>query len=597
MLRQAQERPILRLRILQIVLAVIILILAARLLDLQALRPERYQASENVPTESSRGPLGAILEKNGRLLAADFFMWRVEADPTAFQSKDGNQEEREKQRVALCLAEILDMPAGEILNSLRQDGLYVVVHPEVSMEIAEEIERRSQEETSSDEEEDPATAGCRWTSEQVWTSAYRLRFYPQGEFLAHLLGFVTRVGDSYYGVGEKYHEFLQGGTGALLRRQGAYTLPADFSIYLLSEAKHNLILTTDRGIQFVIERALAKAVEDTGAEGGSIIVMDPATGALLGSASYPEYDPNEYWKYSDDNPAIFNDPTISLVYEPGSVFKIITIAAGLDSGAVTPDSVFDDPGQLEAGGHVFQNADRMPHGEVTVTEILVFSFNVGVAQVGEEMGVETFYKYVARFGFGRKTGVDLAHEVDGLVKHPGSQYWSISDLPANSFGQGISVTPLQMLTAVAAVANGGMLMQPHVVDTLVEDGRAMKVPPVAVAQVIKPETARLLTEMLVTVVEQGIPEARIEGYRVAGKTGTAQVPVEGKYHEEWTIASFAGFAPADDPAFACLIKLDKPKTSPWGTRVAAPVFREIAPQILRILQVPPDAERLSNKGD
>lgn len=597
MLDRARGRPALRLHILQTVLAVIILILAARLLELQALRPKRYQVSGDVAAQNSRPPLGTILDINGQPLAADFFLWKVQVNPQAFQDEEGRPSEEEKQRVALCLAEILDMPAEEISNALHQDRVYVIVHSGVSLEVAEEIERHSQGETSSEGEAAQALAGCRWTRGQVWTSAYRLRFYPQGEFLAHLLGFVTPDGDSYYGVGEKYQEFLRGETGSLLRRQKAHTLPAEFSIYLPSEARHDLILTIDRGIQFVIERALARAVQSTGAEGGSIIVMDPASGAILGSASIPEYDPNTYWRHSEENPAIFIDPTISLVYEPGSVFKIVTVAAGLDSGAITPDSVFYDPGQLEAGGHVFQNADRQSHGEVTVTEILVHSLNVGVAQVGEKMGAETFYKYVARFGFGRKTGVDLAHEVDGLVKFPDSRYWSLSDLPANTFGQGISVTPLQMVTAVAAVANGGMLMRPYVVDTLVEDGQAIKVPPVAVAQVIRPETARLLTEMLVTVVEQGFSRARVEGYRVAGKSGTAQVPVEGRYHEEWTIASFAGFAPADDPAFVCLIKLDKPKTSPWGGQVAAPVFGEIAPQILRILQVPPDAERQSLEGD
>jgi cell division protein FtsI (penicillin-binding protein 3) len=277
------------------------------------------------------------------------------------------------------------------------------------------------------------------------------------------------------------------------------------------------------------------------------------------------------------------------MYEPGSVFKIVTLAIGLDSGAIRPDSVFVDPGTLEVGGHVFHNADGKAHGQVTLTEILARSLNVGIAHVGEMTGIDTFYRYLPRFGFDRKTGIDLAHEANGFVKYPGDGNWSGADFIANTFGQAISVTPLQMASAIAAIANDGVLMRPRVVDSLVLSGRTIQVKPTAVNRVVSEETARTLTTMMVTAVEKGAPEALIDECDVAGKTGTAEVAHEGGYHEEWTIASFAGYAPAYEPAFACLIKLDKPQSSIWGSKVAAPVFREIAPRILSILQVPPEA--------
>jgi len=607
MLWEAEERHNERLRVLQIVLAAIALLLAWRLLDLQVLRRGHHAAQiKNLPpAQAERGLRGRIVDRRGNLLATDIFRWRVVADPQRFRRKDKTEEEQQEERLraALCLHQLLDMPVDHILNLLQQDSSYVVIHPAVPMEIANVINGHSKDQSEltnsqalsapSGEGSSGVTPGamglCHWPlTNQIWASPYLVRFYPEGKLLAHALGFVTVAGDSYYGLEEKYSDFLQGKPGSLPRWQGEELLAEDFSIYLPSEAGHDLILTIDRGIQHIVERALAEAVESSGAEGGTIIVMAP-TGAILAIASYPAYNPNEYQKYNDAS--IFTDPAISRFYEPGSVFKIITMAIGLDTGTATPESVFDDPGKLEVGGHVFRNADRQAHGQVTATDILALSLNVGIARLGEKIGSDVFYKYLPRFGFDSKTGVDLPHEVDGLVKFPGDPNWSWSDLIANTFGQGISVTPLQMITAVAAVANDGMLMRPYVVDRLVEDGRVIQVDPMPVRQVIKPETARTLTEMLVAAVERGAPEARIEGYRVAGKTGTAQVPVKGKYHEEWTIASFAGYVPADDPAFVCLIKLDKPQTSIWGASVAAPVFREIAPQILRHLKVPPDAER------
>ncbi|TEU17329.1 MAG: penicillin-binding protein 2 [Anaerolineales bacterium] len=605
---EAREGHSGRLRILQIVLAAITLLLAVRLLELQVLQADGYDGSKTpLPDETKRAPRGRIVEKRGYLLATDVFQWEVGANPQTFGDEDS------RWRAAICLQDVLNVPANEVFALLKEETSYVVIRREVPRNLAQMINGASDnEQTSPDEaippsqprpkrgqplEEDSevmarVTGLCDWPlTDQVWASPYRVRLYPQNELFAHLTGFVTiDDGDSYYGLEEIYGAFLQGEVSPELRRSGEGTLPEDFSIFLPSEVGYDLILTVDWRIQRIVEKALAEAVQETGAEGGTIIVMEPQTGAILASTSHPAYDPNEYWKYPNSTP-LFSDPAISDIYEPGSVFKIITLAIAIDSGAITPDSVFNDPGKLEVAGHVFQNADHQAHGQVTATEILALSLNVGIAHVGEQIGTDTFYRYLPRFGFDGKTGVDLAHDARGLVKSPGDSDWSQSDFVANSFGQGIGVTPLQMVSAVAAIANNGMLMRPHVADKLVVSGQVVKVQPTLVDRVIKPETARTLTKMMVTAVEIGAPEALIPECDVAGKTGTAQVPVEGGYHEEWTIASFVGFAPAVDPAFACLIKLDKPQTSIWGAYVAAPVFQEIAPQILRILKVPPDVQR------
>jgi len=574
MLHQEHKSLGQRLRFLQIMLVTCALVVASRLLVIQGLQRDDILSAVKPPANMERPARGHITDSHGHPLAIDILRWQVEANPQNFDSQEA------RAQAAMCLHELLDLPAEDILKQLEQDSSRAVIHPDVPLAVADVINGRPEEKQAT----------CQWPlTEQVWATPHRERFYPQEQMAAHLLGLVNAKGQGY-GVEEYYSDFLEGKVSTRLSQQEP-PLAEDFSLYLPSQAGHDLILTIDLAIQYIVERALADAVQRTGAEGGTIIIIAPHTGAILAMASYPAYNPNKYPQYPKDLWGIFSDPAISKTYEPGSVFKIITIAAALDSGAITPESVFDDPGQLEVGGWTFRNADRKAHGRVSVTDILALSLNVGVAQVGEVMGEEAFYKYVMRFGLGHKTGVDLAHEVDGSVRLPNSPNWSPTDLIANTFGQAINVTPLQMVTAIAAVANDGLLMQPRVVQSLVEEGRVKEIEPIPVAQVIRPETAHMVTEMLVTAVERGAPKALVDGYRVAGKTGTAQIPVGNAYHEKWTIASFAGFAPADAPAFVCLIKLDKPQTSPWGASVAAPVFREIAPQILWKLGIPPDAAR------
>jgi cell division protein FtsI/penicillin-binding protein 2 len=311
--------------------------------------------------------------------------------------------------------------------------------------------------------------------------------------------------------------------------------------------------------------------------------------------SQPSYDPNDF---AQAEMRLLPDPAVSKMWEPGSIFKIVTWAAGLDSGTISPGTTFYDNGAMEVGGRVIRNWDRQGHGLVTMQDGLVQSLNTVAAFISTSTGKDQFYTYLRRFGFGTLSQVDLASEGPGMIKLPGDSHWFPSELGTNSFGQGIAVTPMQMIVAVGAVANKGMLMKPHIVGEMItqdDDGtlRRIRVEPMMVRWAISQQTAQTLTQLLVRVVEEGATQAQIPGYQVAGKTGTAQIPTPYGYHPSDTIGSFVGFVPADDPQFIVLVKLDKPTASPWGSQTAAPTFRAIAERLLVYLQIPPDEIRLA----
>jgi cell division protein FtsI/penicillin-binding protein 2 len=344
-------------------------------------------------------------------------------------------------------------------------------------------------------------------------------------------------------------------------------------------------------VQWIAEDELQRAMSLYKAKAGTIIVMDPMTGEVLAMANAPAFDPNEFNKAE---PSALINPAVNAQYEPGSVFKIITAAAALDAGVITPTQKLTDTGSIAVGQRVILNSDRAGYGQVDMTEALARSLNVITAQWALALGQRQFYQYVERFGFGKVTEIDLAGEIYGLVKKPGMENWSPADLGTNSFGQGLAVTPIQMANATAAIANGGKLMRPHVVKARVLDGRVQMTEPTVLGVAIRPETAKELTDILVAVVEQGNQAAGVPGYRVAGKSGTAQIPTEQGYTEDDTIVTFTGFAPADDPRFVILVKLERPdpSISRWAGYTAAPTFAQVASRLFDYYSIPPDNIRL-----
>jgi len=504
---------------------------------------------------------GAIYDRNGFLLAADAFQYEVSASPTMISDPYATADR---------LFPLLGVSRDEVLAALTGDAPWVLLSRGVPQPLGETI--------------------LEWDITGIQVEPRTKRVYPGDTLAAHLLGFVNNNGNGFYGV-EGYYDAILHGTPGL--RQGerdpfGSSIPIGPGQYVPPRDGSNLVLTIDRTAQYLVERELADAVLRYQAESGTVVVLDPKTGAILAMASWPTYDPNHF---VEADPKLFPDPAVSEQYEPGSVFKVITLAAGLDSGVITPDTTIYDGGIIEVGGRTIYNWDRQPHGTVNMTTVLAKSLNVGASQVAVMLGKERFYTYVRRFGFGRITEVDLDSEGPGTLKTPGDPDWHESDLGTNSFGQGIAVTPLQMAVAVAAIANDGLLMKPYAVQQIIEGDRIRSVQPTVVRRVVLAPTARTLTQMMTVAVEQEIPLAQVPGYRVAGKTGTAQIPVPGGYHPTLTVASFVGYLPADDPALVILVVIHKPQTSPWGSQVAAPVFARIARQLVNLFDVPPDEVR------
>lgn len=419
------------------------------------------------------------------------------------------------------------------------------------------------------------------------------RAYPEGPMAAHLLGLTRMDRNGINGIEESYNDVLTGTHGVERIYDGPWGRYSHDLDPPVDGA--NLTLTLDRAVQFETQRVLEMTVLQERADGGTIIVMDPRTGGILAMASYPTFDPNRFAEYWAVPESLLLNPAVSRHYEPGSVFKIVTMAAALDSKTVQPNSTYEDSGLIRIGGQDLRNSDLKAYGTTSMTELLIHSLNVGAAKLAKDMRATVFYDYVKALGFGQPTGIDLANEASGTLHTPGSSSWSESDLATNSFGQGIAVTPIQMISAVAAVANGGVRVGPHVVKEINQGGSAEAIAPPLGQRVISEETARALTNMLVETVDKGCPAATISGYRIAGKTGTAQIPILGGYSEkpEDIITSFVGYAPADDPAFLILVKIDRPRINHWGTTVAAPAFRVLASRLFSLMDIPPDNMRLA----
>jgi cell division protein FtsI/penicillin-binding protein 2 len=342
--------------------------------------------------------------------------------------------------------------------------------------------------------------------------------------------------------------------------------------------------TIDRTIQYIVEQKLQEAVEKYGAKSGTVIVAEPKSAKILAMATLPSYEPALFSQYDEK---LYKNPAIADTYEPGSTFKLITMSAALDSSAVdlnTRCPVCAGPRQI--GGYEISTWNKKYYLNSSMAKIIQHSDNVGMTYVGEKLGVDKFLEYISRFGFGQKTQIDLQEETTGVIRTKAE--WKPIDLATASFGQGIAVTPIQMVQVVQAIANKGKLISPHIVDKITHGGQTKEVKAAQERQVISAKTAAQITEMMVNAVQNGEAKAFApKGYRIAGKTGTAQIPVAGHYDPNKTIASFVGFAPADDPKFVMLVRFSEPSSSIFGSETAAPTFFAIAQELFNYLAISP----------
>ena len=526
---------------------------------------------------------GIIYDRNGNLLAGNQTVYEIGADLNMIHSQ-GNAE-----AIALALSVNIGLDYGTVLNTLNQtyDSQYIVLADYVS------AEAKSKLQDYMDELDNSGKTPSISRLDGIGFKSHFERTYPEGSLASNVIGFVTRDNNGYFGVEQTYNNLLAG----IPRNVIIPINPTRVEEIPQIEPGTTLILTLDREIQAAIEGILDQTLNDSGAESGTIIVMDPKNGEILGMTSTPRIDLNDYMDYVN----VFQGGTpfnraVSQSYEPGSVLKILTLSAALDSGAIQPNTTFFDTGSIIVGGVAIHNWDGGAWGQQDITGCTQHSLNVCFAWIATQTTTDTFYNYMKRFGLGHITGIDMANETSGRLKLPGDTDWYPVDLGTNAFGQGLAVTPIQMIMAASSIANQGKMVQPHILKATIENGVVQNKTVEIVGNPISAQTAKEVNQILVNSLENEASTALVPGYTVAGKTGTAQIPVFGGYDPYQTNASFIGWGPADDPRFMVYIWLEKPKSSTWSSEVAAPVFSEIVQKLVVLMGIPPDQVRAQLAG-
>ena len=558
------ERGIqIRIRIFGALFILVFLIIAGRAYYLQVvLAPElQNRADQQRQRVVKLAPQrGSIFDSRGDPLAVSLATESLYADPVLIKNPE---------KVAGKLAKLLKKSKKELSQLLSSGKRFVWLGRKLDPEIAKDIRQLK-------------IYGLQFVTE-------RKRYYPQSSIAAHVLGFTGLDPKGLEGLELEYDQLLQGTPGRLVSlhdARGRGLASADQMVQG-GVAGRNLFLTLDRSLQYVAEKELARVVRETGAVGGTIVMLEPASGRVLALASQPDYNPNLAGRYPA---AKRRNRAVCDIYEPGSTFKPFLLAAVLEEGLVSPGKkIYCENGRYSVGGKIVRDHKR--YKLLSLKETLKFSSNIGFAKLGKILERDRFYSYLRNFGFGERTGLDLPGEVGGMLRPPSR--WFEIDLAAISFGQGVSVTPIQMAVAMAAIANGGLLMEPYIVEKITTaDGQLVeKRLPQVRRRVISEKTARLVREMMVSVTEPGGTGTRaaLPGYRVAGKTGTAQKVdmVTGGYSPDKRVSSFIGFVPAENPALVLSVTVDEPKGKTYGGLVAAPVFARIAGQTLSHLNVLP----------
>ena len=516
-----------------------------RLIFLQVLKGDFYKAlSQGLhnPFNEVQGERGEIFLNNEKDLAINVNLPLVFAVPNEIK----NQKETAK-----ALSEILNLDENFILEKLQNESSYFLIKRKLSQKEIEDLKNLN--------------------PEGIFISEEKERYYPQENLASQVIGFLGAEGKGQYGLEEFYDEILQSKEELRGYQKGS-----------------DLILTIDYNIQFEAEKLLEKAKENLGIEKGQIIVIEPSSGKVMAMAVFPNFDSNQYEKYAKEgNLEVFKNGATQELFEPGSVFKPIVMAAALEEGKITPQTTYIDEGQVKIGGYTIFNYNNNIWGEKSMTEVLEKSINTGAVFAQSQLGETLFLKYIEKFGFFEPTGIDLQ---EAYSENQELRKGRKINLATASFGQGITISPIQLAEAYGAIANGGKLVKPYLVERIFEDGKEIQTEPEVSQPIISSKTIHQLTAMLVNVVENGYgKEAKVPGYYIAGKTGTAQVAEGGAYSPDKSIQTFAGFFPAFNPKFLILVKLDNPKTR-TAEYSAVPIFHDLAEYIIHYYQIPPDYE-------
>ncbi len=506
---------------------------------------------------------GQIYTSDGFPIVANKLAYTVFANPKIV---------KDKKLISTVLAPILKTEEASISALLSLDRFWVALGPAVDAKTKFEIENLKLPGIGFDQ-------------------SYS-RLYPEASTAAHLLGFVGEndagADVGYFGLEGFYDRLLRGKEGLASIIQDALGRPILAKLESANQKTidgDSITLSINRAIQYVAQQRLEKAVENYGASGGMVAIMDPKTGQMLAMAVVPSFDPQKYGKYTED---LYKNPFITDTYEPGSTIKPLVMAAAIDDGLVTAETKCNIcGGPLQVYDYTIRTWNDKYTKDVNMIDTIIYSDNIGMVFVGQKLGLDRMLSHFEKFGIGSTTGIDLQGEVAPGIKE--KKDWYPIDLATASFGQGISITPMGLLDAFASIANGGLRMEPHVVAKVTSaEGDTVDIKPKVLGRTMSEKTSKIMTEMLVSAVNKGEAQwARLKGYRIAGKTGTASIPVAGHYDPNQTIASFIGYGPADNPKFVMLVIIDRPKTSIYGAETAAPVFFSIAKDILTYYGISP----------
>lgn len=535
----------------------------------------------NIKLEAKRGPSTLLSPESKGDIASEINRYKqnyaqkvaeIFWEDDRKHSTDSGQIIEEKERV-----EQIDALKMGIFDKLSQNLYWISLGRKVNLEVKQKLESLN-------------LIGLGFQDSSK-------RFYPEGSSSAHLLGFVgsdvfgSETG--YFGLEGFYNGELKGRHGTLTLEKDALGVPILIGKFLTKESREgkDLVLNVDRTLQYIAEANIMKGVEKYGAKSGSVVIMDPKTGNILAMASSPAYDPQLPDLYPKEN---LKNPVTADSYEPGSTFKVLVMAAALNEGVVSLDTICDIcSGPFSLSGYTIRTWNNQYHPGSNMTDVIVHSDNTGMVFISRKLGIDKMYDYIKKFGFGEMTNIDLQDEASPSIRD--KKDWKEIDLATSSFGQGISATPLQIVRAVSSIANGGKLMEPHLVAEI-KDGKSVhKINPKIVGEPVSEDTANSVKNMMVAAVDKGEAQyykkaAGILNYKVAGKTGTAQIPVAGHYDPTKTIASFVGFAPADDPKFVMLVRYVEPSSSIFGADTAAPTFFNIAKDLLLYYNIAPTEE-------